>query len=414
MSEVMNVPDGWKNAILKDILSNKTKKAEATREIPIIDLENIEQGTGKLVLNSWANDFPKDKIQFTCGNILFGKLRPYLQKFWFANFNGASTSELLVLEAKKNIDEKFIFYVIHMSRFLSYADRFSYGTKMPRVSFKDLQSYKLILPKEKIEQQKIAKILSTLDKTIEATQKLIDKEKNIKKGLMHDLLTNGIDQNGKIRTPQTHTYKQSELGLIPAEWGITNLKKCIVGNGQYGVNAPAVDYSYSLPTYLRITDIDESGHFIEHDKKSVITDDIENYTLEEGDIVFARTGNTTGKTYLYNPKDGKLVFAGFLIKFHPNPKKLVVGYLKAITETSRYWSWVQTYSARTGQPGINANEYASIKLTLPLIEEQKEISKILTTQDKKIQTEETNLAKLKELKKGLMNDLLSGKERANI
>ena len=169
-----------------------------------------------------------------------------------------------------------------------------------------------------------------------------------------------------------------------------------------------------MPTYLRITDIDDYGHFIESDKKSVDDSQNEDYFLNPGDIVFARTGNTTGKTYLYNPKDGKLVFAGFLIRFAPNQKKLIPHYLKAVTETSSYWAWVETNSARTGQPGINANEYKSFKFTIPPIEEQKQIAKILTTQDKKIQTEETNLAKLKELKKGLMNDLLSGKVRVQL
>jgi type I restriction enzyme S subunit len=78
-----------------------------------------------------------------------------------------------------------------------------------------------------------------------------------------------------------------------------------------------VQYNPNLLTYLRITDISEDGKFIEEGKKSVNHPDVLNYILEEGDIVFARTGNSTGKTYLYDSNDGALVFAGFLIRFKP-------------------------------------------------------------------------------------------------
>ena len=135
-------------------------------------------------------------------------------------------------------------------------------------------------------------------------------------------------------------YKDSPLGIIPKEWEVKRLGDLCYNQGDYGLNAPATDYSVDLPTYLRITDIDDNGKFNSTDKKSVNSPISENYYLSYGDIVFARTGATVGKTYLYNVKDGQLVYAGFLIKFSPNLHLLLPYFLKAHTETQHYNNWV--------------------------------------------------------------------------
>lgn len=327
---------------------------------------------------------------------------------------GIMDSHLMRIQCNNKIENFFLARLLQdFDEVKQQVFRKSQGSIMEGLSAKVIKSLALPVP-PKIEQQKISSILTGIDYVIDATEKLINKEKMLKKGLMADLLAHGIDKQGCIRSPQTHTYVDSLLGIIPEGWGIRKLGNCVIGTGEYGLNAPAVDYAYWLPTYLRITDIDDSGHFIQQGKKSVSDNDALNYLLQDGDIVFARTGNTTGKTYLYNSKDGPLVFAGFLIRFRPNPKKLLPYFLKLLTETESYWSWVITNSARTGQPGINASEYANLDLILPSIEEQQKIVTVLSAQDRKIETEETNLAKLQNLKKGLMGDLLSGKVRVKI
>ena len=100
------------------------------------------------------------------------------------------------------------------------------------------------------------------------------------------------------------------------------LKKYLLENPKYGLGAAAVDFNSNYPTYLRITDIDEAGNLIKEGLKSVDHLDSSKYFLEEGEIVFARTGASVGKSYLFNKKDGALVYAGFLIKIKPDPKKL--------------------------------------------------------------------------------------------
>ena len=132
-------------------------------------------------------------------------------------------------------------------------------------------------------------------------------------------------------------------------WKKKALSDLVVEKGEYGINAAACEYDPSLYTYLRITDISDDGYFLEDGKKSVNHPDAKRFVLEEGDITFARTGASTGKTYLYNPTDGKLVFAGFLIRFKPDPLKLSPLFLKYITQTDYYKNWVAIYSAKCKQ-----------------------------------------------------------------
>lgn len=210
---------------------------------------------------------------------------------------------------------------------------------------------------------------------------------------------------------KSYQDKDSPLGKIPIEWEVMTLRDCCLIKGEYGINAAAVEYTKELPTYIRITDIDDNGNYSGIKKVSVKDENSGNFMLREGDIVFARTGATVGKTYLYNSKDGELVFAGFLIRFRPNDKFLIPQHLKYYTSTNNYWNWVKTVSMRSGQPGINAEEYGSIKIPLPPLPEQKAIALVLGLMDTAINTT-TQLITQKELrKKWLMQNLLTGKRR---
>lgn len=297
----------------------------------------------------------------------------------------------------------FIYYLL--DKYLVYMYSRAYGTTFPEISRTEVKNIKVVLPKEKKEQEKIAKILSTLDKSIEATNRLIEKEKNIKKALMQELLTNGIDKDGHIRSPQTYTYKESELGLIPNEWEVVSLKE--ITKVQQGLQIAITDrkeaisknsYPYITIQYLKNNKVVE---YIEDPKKSVL--------CSNEDILMTRTGNTG------------IVVTNVCGVFHNNffrvdfdRKKIDKTFFVYFLESSKVQLEIELKAGVTTIPDLNHGDFYFIKFMMMNIEEQKQIAKILTTQDKKIETEETNLAKLKELKKGLMNDLLSGKVRVKV
>jgi len=205
-------------------------------------------------------------------------------------------------------------------------------------------------------------------------------------------------------------YKQTKVGVIPEEWEVVRLGDILKEKPKYGINAPAVKYSKKLPRYLRITDFDD-GKIDSKKKVSVKNENYKNYILQANDLVFARTGATVGKSYLYEKKDGELVYAGFLIKITPNNSKLNSIFLKNYLATNKYWNWVKNMSRRSGQPGINGKEYALLPIPLPPLKEQQKIAEILTTWDSAISKQEELIKEKEKLKKGLMQKLLSGEVR---
>ncbi len=180
---------------------------------------------------------------------------------------------------------------------------------------------------------------------------------------------------------------------------------------KYGINAPAVEFNEQLPTYLRITDINDNGKYNPSKKVSIDNLEASKYILQDGDIVFARTGATVGKTYLYNPKDGLLVYAGYLIKFTPIKNLVDSCFIKFYTETSKYWKWIQIVSMRSGQPGINSQEFSSLKILIPpTLAEQQKIASLLSAIDVKIDLQERKINQLEKYKKALLQKLFPTKD----
>jgi type I restriction enzyme S subunit len=180
---------------------------------------------------------------------------------------------------------------------------------------------------------------------------------------------------------------------------------------RYGIGAPAVPSRSDLPTYLRITDIDDQSRFAPDPAVSVDSALSGNYQLADGDLVVARTGNSVGKSYRYRLEDGPLVFAGFLMAVTPDPRKLHPRYLAHYLQTKTYWDWVQSESMRSGQPGINARQLAAMPLNVPDIKNQRAISECLDDVDSAVVSLERLIAKKRLVKQGMMQELLTGRTR---
>ena len=170
------------------------------------------------------------------------------------------------------------------------------------------------------------------------------------------------------------------------------------------MNAAAKPYD-GQNKYIRITDIDEVSST--YNNSSIVSPDgilSENYVVNEGDILLARTGASTGKSYLYRKSDGKLYYAGFLIR--ANVAEHNPYFVFSQLHTHRYWRWVSIMSARSGQPGINSLEYASFPIFTTTLKEENKISSLLSLIDKRIATQNKIIEKLESLIRGIRNSLL--------
>ena len=177
----------------------------------------------------------------------------------------------------------------------------------------------------------------------------------------------------------------------------------------YGMNAAAKTYD-GVNKYIRITDIDEATSTYT-DKDIVSPDGVlkDNYLVNDCDILLARTGASTGKSYLYKKSDGKLYYAGFLIRANVTTHDPY--FVFSQLHTHRYWRWVSIMSARSGQPGINSQEYSSFPIYTTSIKEESKIAKLLSLLDDRIATQNKIIDKLQSLIKGIVDCTILSKEK---
>ncbi len=431
-TEVGVIPEDWEIKRLGDITSIRNQKTSPSDVDPntlCVELEHIGQGDGRLLETATAQSSMSSKYRFFSGDVLFGRLRSYLRKFWHADRDGICTTEIWPLMADASlVDSGFLYAIVQSDQFVEAAS-ISYGTHMPRADWNVIKSFEVRLPPLP-EQRAIAAALSDADGLIGALDALIEKKRAIKQATMQQLLTGkkrlpgfegecGSDHlrsNRRDVIPHEPTtvpegFKSTVIGAIPQSWTVCSLKSCLRYSSRYGLNAAAVEYTDSLPTYLRITDISDDGRFTPSPRVSVHHSNSFDYFLSKGDLVFARTGASVGKSYLYNPNDGPLVFAGFLILITPDPEILDPVYLAYYVQSKKYWSWVAKMSIRSGQPGINSQEYESLQIPMPGIDEQRAIATVLSDMDAEIEALERRRDKTRLIKEGMMQELLTGRVR---
>lgn len=192
------------------------------------------------------------------------------------------------------------------------------------------------------------------------------------------------------------------MGGLSMEWKLKDLT--VDGKGSYGIGAPAVPYQEDKLTYLRITDINDDGSLNFSDLKSVDAEDAEKYILKENDIVFARTGNSTGRSYFYEKQHGTFVYAGFLIKFSLDPNKVNPRILKYYTHSKPYFDWVNSFDTGATRGNINAKTYGDMEIELPSRKVQDKIVSILSSLDRKIELNNKINADLEEMAQAIFKN----------
>ncbi|MEK7761923.1 MAG: restriction endonuclease subunit S [Nitrospirota bacterium] len=389
-TEVGVIPEDWNLRQLGDVVTFLDGRRRPVKDADRAKMRGPIPYYGASGIVDYVNDYLFDEDLILLGedgeNILSRNCRLAFRisgKAWVNN-------HAHVLKPNPDISIGFLTDYLES---LNY-ERFNSGTAQPKLNKQTCFGIPIALPPTKAEQEAIAEALSDADTLIESLEQLLTKKHQLKQGAMQELLT------GKKRLPG-----------FSGKWEMRRLGECLISPPDYGINAPAVSYSDRLPTYIRITDISEDGRFAPDVLVSVAHPDAERYYLSAGDLVFARTGASVGKSYLCNPCDGPLVFAGFLIRVRPDSSRLIPAFLSNFVQTRSYWNWVKQMSMRSGQPGINGSEFARLLLPCPSVAEQAAITAILSDMDAEIAALEAKLAKARPLKQGMMQELLTGRVR---
>ena len=254
------------------------------------------------------------------------------------------------------------------------------------------------------EQRGIASVLDSIDEAIERTEAVIATTERLRDALLHELLTRGV--------PGWHSeWKEAPgIGTIPACWDVVRLGD-VCGPPEYGAGAPGTNYNPSLPRYVRITDLTDDGRLRAEDVRSADPSRVVGFELEPGDLLFARSGATVGKTYMHRLEDGPCVYAGYLIRFRATRDLAVPDFLRWFTHSHPYASWVASMFRAGAQPNINGKEYASMSVPLPPMAEQQTIATTLNRVDDAIQLAHAEQDELSLLRASAMDALLTGRVR---
>lgn len=307
-----------------------------------------------------------------------------------------------------NLDCKFAYYLALMFPFNFY----STSTSLPSLTQTDLGNILVAFPFLS-EQQSIATYLDQkcgeIDELITLQEEMITKLQSYKQSVITEAVTKGLDKNVPLKDSGIEW-----IGEIPEHWICTVFKKFLSEPMQYGANEPAEECNYNDPRYIRITDIKDDGTLRDDTFKSLPLEKAKEYMLTKGDLLFARSGATVGKTFLYK-EDYAACFAGYLIKARCNKNELLPNFVFYYTLSNVYQNWKNSIFIQSTIQNIGADKYSVMPIIIPPLSEQQSIADYLDRKcseiDELISIKQQKIEKLKDYKKSLIFECVTGKRK---
>ncbi len=291
-------------------------------------------------------------------------------------------------------------------------------TGIINLKFEEYLNADIEVPADLAEQRAIAQILDTLDTAICETEALIGKLKAVKQGLLHDLLTRGIDANGQLRPPQSEApqlYKESPLGWIPKEWDtepIINLTSNSV-IGPFGSDLVAADYRDSGVPVIFVRDVKpdrlvwKSNVFVSASKAQALAA----HEVRAGDVVATKMGFPPCVAAVYPESMSSGIVTADIVRLRPCTDRICSDWMSMFINSSAVAKQVEQITAGVTRPKVTLRDVRNLLIGLPPLKEQERVLDRLTAMQSRIQLEETSHEKLTAKKAGLMDDLLTGRVR---
>ena len=346
-------------------------------------------------------------------------LRSFEGGLEYSEYEGLISPAYTVLKSQKEINDNYFKFLFKSKAFIAELQLSIVGIREGKnISYEELKySYTPIPPLT--EQQTIANFLdgktAKIDQTITIKQKEIELLKERRQILIQKAVTKGLDDTVKLKDSGVDW-----IGEIPEHWEVRKLKYCLNSKLKYGANESGVEYDLDLPRYIRITDFGFDGKLSEDKKLSLTWLQGKDYLLKDGDILFARSGATVGKSYQFKTSmsfEKHYSFAGYLIKAEANEEIILSDYLYLYTNSNLFDNWKSAIFNKATIENIGADKYSTLSVVVPPVIEQKEILLEYNTKNEKIakaiSIKEQEIEKLKEYKMVLIDQVVTGKVRVS-
>lgn len=407
------IPQEWRLDRLKDIVSLRDEKSTEKSEVEdYLELEDLEQGTGRLLSVRNTTNVESAVMKFYKGDVLFCKLRPYLRKYHLATFDGKCTGEILAFKPER-IDPKFLVYFIASDGFIKVCTAMSYGAKMPRVNYpKQLALLPVCLPS--IEEQKaIAAYLEQrcgkLDAIIAIKQQQIKTLDALRQSIIYHSVTKGLDDSLPLIDSGVEW-----LGKIPQGWRVKRLKYLTVSikDGTHGSYERTID---GVPL-LSAKNIKNGEVFVSKEESTISEDDYKainaNGNLMHGDLLLTIVGSI-GRVAIYN-SELKAAFQRSVAMLRVS-YELETKYLFHLIQSDFFQNQLNSNTKKNIQGGIYLNDLSKIHVIYPPITEQQRIIDHLDQETQRLNDLKANLSQqigtLEDYKKALIYECVTGKKR---
>ena len=401
-TEIGRIPKEWEVTRLGDVSKQRNEIVQPGQERndKFVGLEHLEKGESRIKGYGLASGVISSKFRFFARDILYGKLRPYLDKAVIADFTGICSTDLLVIDQdKKKVQPNFLMYIIHSPNFISHAISTTSGTNHPRTSWNAIAKFKFPLP-PLLEQKKIAEVLTTVDQAIEKVDEAIEKTQRLKKGLMQELLTKGIGHK---------EFKDTEIGRIPKEWDVVKILE--LGKIVTGGTPSTSNNTYWNGTIPFITPADIKGDkYIYQTERNITSEGARKIgiILPTNTVLVVCIGSTIGKTGVtYRESVTNQQINAIICNGEVNGDYVYY----AITFRS---DSLKAFSGVAAVPIIKKSLFEQFKIPLAPLSERQKIAEILSAVDERLELLRTRKERLEKIKKGLMNDLLTGRKRVRL
>ena len=414
------MPDIQLNELVEVNPLRPTTGLNPTDEVSFIPMSDVSES------GRWVNhqsrqfgDVSRGYTYFEEGDVLFAKITPCMENGKgcyprnLANGIGFASTEFHVIRAKDNADAGFIYqWSISKPLRLKASAIMTGSAGQQRVPASFLESFK-VPAIAKPAQIKIAEILSTVDQAIDQTEALIAKQQRIKTGLMHDLLTRGIDENGNLRSEETHEFKDSPLGRIPVEWDLSELAYAFAEVPRNGIYKPPNQIG-SGTVLIGQTSFTKEGRIdYRFARRTVVSpSELKAYQLRNHDILVRRvfaTVDGVGLPILVTDLPEAAVYESNMLRLRVDSTKynptLLFHWLSSSTIRKRVTASVNA----SNQTSINQTVLNALPALVIPSDEQDNIVAAISTQETHLNDLARNLGKLRSLKTALMQDLLTGK-----
>lgn len=370
-------------------------------------LETDEQISQQGLNNSATNLIPAN-TPVVCTRMAVGRVA-------IAPMDIAINQDLKALFPSRSTDTRYLLRLADYAK--AKADAVSVGSTVKGIKVADYLNIEVPLaPPE--HQSKIAEILDTLDMAIRGTEAVVAKLKAMKQGLLHDLLTRGIDANGDLRPSQSeapHLYKQTPLGWLPKEWDYSTMGNVITSIDS-GWSPACIENRPMAGEWgvLKVSAV-TWGFYNDQQAKTLPPSLKPRPALEvqNGDVILTRANGVAalvGKTVQVQNTQERLMLSDKLLRLVPDKKKMTNDFLVLLmTSDSVVRQIEKSMSGSSGQKNISQSQIRSFSCLVPDVDEQTEIGIRVSSFKARIKAEEKELAKLRLLKSGLMDDLLMGK-----